>query len=193
MLTFLLSLLLGTALANEPSKLDCLAGVCLGEPLADTSTATVVVSGYKWVRSVEECSGEVVEISISAGGYTDAGKEIAYRTSKKVHWNFSSSGNLSETKDTRVLLYKGLAELGWSTLGLSRTVSVSGFPRPYFADLVFWKNPDVNGTRALVTVSQSEFVSPAASFGAEYWSVLELSTAHPDREALCRGKRLEGL
>lgn len=183
---FLLMASLGKA--EEPDfPLDCLAGICLGDPGPETK-GSAKVAGRTWHLTTEVCSGQVVVIGIETGwsSFRDAkpnwplkGMPVAFVT----EWDA-----FDEPKRYYDGVLQSMSEMGWV---------VSPFREdrpniPYVGEHVrgyaesFATRPDKKGKRQAF---YSYSIIGAFLKGAS----MTLRTIHPDYTALCAPKRQQGL
>ena len=182
---FLLMASLGKA--EEPDfPLDCLAGICLGEPGPETKSSAKV-AGRSWHLTTEVCSGQIVVVGIETGwsSFRDAkpnwslkGLPVAFVT----EWDA-----LDEPKRYYDEVLQTMSEMGWVVKPFREDR-----PEIPFADhtqgsaVNFATHPRKKGERQIF---YSYSIVGAFLKGASMY----LSTTHPDYLTLCAPKRQQGL
>ncbi len=154
-------------------KFDCLGGACIDAKTGPVSKAVVVVSGRKWTRTIEVCSGRIVHIDIS-GGWVQPGftwSNLLAGTSTSL--GYDEDGTKAYMERDRLLIL--LAGMGWFVIGteVERGIQSTGL-----------LNMSVNGLRHI-------YVEPSNSV-PEGWSVA-ITSIHPNRRTLCQTKDEQGL
>lgn len=182
-------LMLGLVEAAEPDfPLDCLAGICLGDPGSETK-GSAKVAGRTWHLATEVCSGQVVAVGIETGwssfqntkpNWPLKGLPVAFVT----EWDA-----FDEPKRYYDEVLQSMSEMGWvvSTFREDRPEipPYTGIPVRGSAES-FATHPDKKGKRQ---VFYSYSIIGAFLKGAS----MTLRTIHPDYATLCAPKRQEGL
>jgi hypothetical protein len=144
---------------------DCLAGVCLNAPATRNADKLVTVSEVVMHRTVEVCSGRVVEISVSAGwiapGYGDYVDILSGAEHTTYNGDWPSSQHVGQLKTE-------MEALGWQVNYGPEEFSTAG-------------HPDKRGIRSI----------ELGASGGRWW--VALTTHHADKDALCAPKRQQGL
>ena len=163
--------------------LDCLAGVCLGDPEVHPTEKVVSVAGEVVNRGVVFCGGQVVMIQ-AFQAWSDIPSESP--------WVQYDSGDFPQSVGRVKFLLMEQSKLGWE-------VSPKGKKEPevgkYWEEVTqVWKlsHPGKQGDRALI---KTDAISQSRATGKteiQFVKVTVFST-HPDYDALCASKRQEGL
>jgi hypothetical protein len=155
---------------------DCLAGICLNARATPIPDKIVTVSEHKMHRKVEVCSGKVVSVSVAAGWVQE-----------KFTWVDILPGAVVRTYsdgrpagDFRNQVREIQNERGWL---FEHAASDEGDGEGYTVTL--WSLPSTKGWRELYW----EKAGPSMPHG---WRV-DITTRHPDEDALCESKRQQGL
>ena len=156
-----------------PPKWDCLGGVCLNAKATSTTypKAVVTASAHKWTRTVEVCSGRVVEVHLATGWHQPRFK-----------WSDLLPGTSSSTGDD-----DGSPAYGFYEQVLAALVG-KGWVLDGAEAARGGTHPGFKGERLVFALPSDEDSPP----GWRGW-VVGLTTKHPDRAVLCKSKFEQGL
>jgi len=163
--------------------LDCLAGVCLGDPEAHPTEKVVSVADEVVNRSLVFCGGQVVQIQ-AFQAWSDIPSESP--------WVQYDSGDFLHSVSRAKFLLTEQSKLGWG-------VSPKGKKEPevgnYWEEITqVWKlsHPQKQGERVLLKTDAISHSRATGKTEIQFVKVAMFST-HPDYAALCAPKRQEGL
>ncbi len=173
LLTLLGLLAAAPVAAQEVPAFDCLANVCLDTKMSTAPSDTVVVvSDHKWVRSVEVCSGRVVNIEIIAGwqqpGFTWTGVPAGAITRLIEGADGQAAADVLDQVDAAMI------KKNWILASFLKEES-----------LRIYRNENTKGTRG-ITFMRAQDKAPHG------W-VINLFSIHPQYNDLCAAKHGEGL
>jgi len=173
LLTLLGLLAAAPVAAQEVPAFDCLANVCLDTKMSTTPPdSVVVVSDHKWVRSVEVCSGRVVNIEIIAGwqqpGFTWTGVPAGAITRLIEGADGQAAADVLDQVDAAMI------KKNWILVDFNKEEAMR-----------IYRKEGVSGIRGLTFKRAQE--------SAPHGWVVNLFSLHPQYSELCAAKHGQGL